>query len=198
MTSPAADWLPTNGKRPEGLADTALVHFGWPNVNSVTCRQEPIEARFVSWKTFTHYKLAPLPAQPAEVERCPHGLLIGASHGGKIHSYCLQCMPASGERAEATPACKHDFWPCAVKCKLCGIRLVDLPATINAGAEHGGQGLAATASQEAPAGEHAPVPAPQRQNLVYWLALRGRAPWPVETRATLPALPINAFKEWSK
>lgn len=43
-----------------------------------------------------------------------------------------------------------------------------------------------------------PVPAPQRQNLALWLALRGRAPWPEAPRVILSSLPVNSYKRHPK
>lgn len=69
-------------------------------------------------------------------------------------------------------------------------------ATINAGPELSNGRGNGHASEADKSPSVAPVPAPQRQNLALWLALRGRAPWPESKRDTLPALPLTSWRNW--
>lgn len=118
-------------------------------------------------------------------------------------------MNTPGEMAEATPANEQantvmvhtmrngSGWLCScVHCDRLRAAAKGGDAHANEARHRPGLSEASNAVTGAGASVTTPRAAPQRQNLAYWLGLRGRAPWPVEARKRLDPLLASAFRVW--
>lgn len=223
--SPAADWIPViDGRKPD-LPNGTLCQIKMQRTFGDADGKGGGGLRAVEkwcWLTITEYRLAP--AQPAEGGWRPcseppiDGLYSLRTRTKHINSGECVCLAKKWSFADDHSRFDNTEM-IAKRCEYFLPPAERAEATINAGPEvtqgHSashGAGINPAPPVPAPNLEYcascrryhiagdcvSPRPAPQRQNLAYWLGLRGRAPWPEPPRVILGSLPGNAFKEWSK
>lgn len=151
------------------------------------------EADWLAQNDLDWHPTSILPAEGRVVElRCGNVFYADQSVFGEFsgRGWIWRKLPSGSSWEISEPKCYEWRYPPGERAE----------ATINAGAERGSESTRKrsvdSSARENVADCSTPAPAPQRQNLGLWLALRGSAPWPIDKRGTLPALPITSWRIW--